>query len=118
MIPAAKNVSWPTISLLLVLCLLPVLTAYEPTGVHNPEKTSKTVLFTSAIMGRAVAAILDHRTNLKSSDELIKDALILGQTSIDLARVSVSFLTRFRDRFAQCVEQTAIPIRAPPGFKL
>ena len=60
-------------------------------------------------MGRAVAAILDHRTNLKSSDELIKDALILGQTSIDLARVSVSFLTRFRDRFAQCVEQTAIP---------
>jgi hypothetical protein len=118
MIPAAKHISKPTISLLLVLCLLPVITVYEPIGVHNLEKTPKTALFTAAIMWRAAAATVDNRTNFKSSDGLFKDALTLGQTSIDLARASVSFLTEFRDRFAQCSEQTAISIRAPPFINL
>ncbi len=104
-----------TVSLLLVLCILPFVTAHEPAGMQNPQKSPKTVLFTPAITGRTVAAAaFDNRANLKSSDGLSKDALIIGQKSTDSADLSIYIPTDFRDRSAQCPEHTAIGIRAPP----
>lgn len=117
MIKESKNMFRLAISLLLVFCLLSVVAAYEPVTVQHPGKNKKTDLLIPAFMGRANGiAILKLRNNSKSPNRLFKNALILEQTSDNLPRASLSFLTEFSDRFSQYTGQTTLTIRAPPCF--
>jgi len=117
--PAIKNKSRLAISLLLVLCLLPVVTnAQLSAGVQKTGVSQKTVLFTHAISGCVVPThTLDGRANFNSFDGLSKPALILGQIQFDCTRESSAFSTDYNARFTHCADRTAIPIREPPFYQ-
>jgi hypothetical protein len=118
MIKAKKNILRITISLLLVLCILPFDAAYELTSTQHPVKGPKSVLFIPACMDCMIGtAISNQRTNFNSFDELLKDALILKQKSIESTRAYISFLNGFSVCFAKYEGQTTITIRAPPCCK-
>jgi hypothetical protein len=118
MIQEKKNILRITISLLLVLCILPFGAAYDLTAVQHREKNPKSVLFIPAFMECPIgSAINNQRTNFNSFDKFFSDALVPKQRSIKLTRAYVSFLTEFSVRFAKYAWQTTITIRAPPCFK-
>ena len=118
MVQKARNSLQKAISLLLVVCLLSLIAAYEPAAWHHSEKHPKSDLLAPTLMARALGiAIPNQRSNPEPFDSIFKDALILEQASIGLTRASFSFPTEFGDRTAQCAGQSTITIRAPPCFK-
>jgi hypothetical protein len=117
MIKKEQDILRTSISLLLVLCFLPFDAAYELTSGHQSEKNSKSVLLIQAFMEcTASPAILNQQTKFNSFDEILKDALIIERTPIELIRIYIFSLTEFSIHFAQHAGQT-IAIRAPPSFK-
>lgn len=118
MVQKAKYSLQKAISLLLVVCLLPFVAAYEPATWQHSEKHPKSDLVAPTPMARALGiAIPNQRSNPESIDSIFKDALILEHASIGLTRASFSFPTEFGDRNALCAGQSTITIRAPPCFK-
>jgi len=118
MIQKRKYILRLTISLLLVLCILPFNAAFELSAVQPPEKNPETVLFLPAFMDCTIGTAITNRlSNFNSSNVFLKDALIFKQISIELIRAYSSFLTEFSVRFAKYEGQTTLTIRAPPCFK-
>ncbi|RJP47336.1 MAG: hypothetical protein C4548_01205 [Desulfobacteraceae bacterium] len=116
MIQKKKNILRLTISLLL-LCILPFDAAYEFSAVQHPEKDPKTVLFIPAFMESAIGAAITNRPpNFNTFNEFLKDALIFKQSSIELTRAYLSFLTEPTVCLAKYVGQNTITIRAPPCY--
>ena len=118
MILEKKNILRIIISLLLVLCILPIDTAYELAVMQHPKKNPQSFLFVPDLMECTIGtAIFNQRTNFNSFVKFLNDALIPKQRSIRLTRAYIFFLTEFSVRFAKYTGQTAIIIRAPPCFK-
>lgn len=117
MLQKKKNILRLTISLLL-LCILPFDAAYEFSAVQHPKKNPNTVLFIPAFLECTIGTAITNRlSNFNSFNEFLKDALIFKQSSIELIRAYVSFLTEFSVCLAKYAGQTTITIRAPPCFK-
>lgn len=113
---AAKNKVRLTITLLLVLTLLPVVTTTRsPTGLKDTGANPTNILFIPAFACGSVSVFtLDRRTNLNSFDELPTDALILRQIQLDFAGEFSFFIAGYDTCFAPLSDFAAIPIRASP----
>ena len=111
---ATKKVRF-TISLLLALCLLPIVTkAHFPIGSQNIGPGKKTALFAHAIENYVVSALtIGKRTNLNTFDGFSSES-ILRQILFDYTRESSLFLSQYNAGFCHRADRTAFPIRAPP----
>jgi hypothetical protein len=104
-----------TISLLLALCLLPIVTKTSlPIGAQDIGSGKKTALFAHAIESYVVSAFtVGKRTNLNFFEGFSSES-ILRQTLFDYTRESSLFLPQYNASFSHRSDRTAFPIRAPP----
>jgi hypothetical protein len=111
---AEKKVRF-TVSLLLALCLLPIVTkTHFPTGSQKPGAAKKTALFAHAVESYVVSAFtIGKRTNFSSFDGFSSES-ILRQILFDCTRQSSLFLSQSDLGFRHRVKPAALPIRAPP----
>ena len=101
---------------LLVLCLSPA--AMPTQWLHGGDKSgagSEALLFIPEFANSAVSVLANGtRNRLNGFDDLIKDAIIPGQTPIVFARKSSPYLLNYDAGFSCRKARTAIPVRAPP----
>ena len=114
MMPKAKKIFRPVISLLVVLCLSLGLAALDPQLGQRAENDLHLVRLAPALMGEFDASILDQRTCSPSPNSFFQDVLISAPATVDPSRARLVFITERVDRLACYAAQMAIVIRAPP----
>ncbi|MBU2621065.1 MAG: hypothetical protein KKD92_01940 [Proteobacteria bacterium] len=101
---------------LLILCLSQA--AMPTQWLHGGDKSgagSEALLFIPEFANSAASVLANGtRNRLNGFDDLIKDAIIPGQTPFVFARKSSPYLLNYDASFSCRKARTAIPVRAPP----
>lgn len=115
----ASKRKWLTaLSILLVVSLstaaIPVQWLYDGIGSRVASKNAACILNSVPVSASTVTNIVRNR--LKSASDLLKVAFLPGQAPTFFVRKSYPLSISPDTGAFYCLNQTATPVRAPPGF--
>lgn len=118
--PAAGKSVQRLISLLLILCLLPVVTSAQLSWSFDPPKTASAPqpVLQDAEVYNASVFTLDSRTGFNALDGLFVDVLVHGLTAFDATPAPSGRVAVLTPRSATLAERRTLPIRAPPANQI